>query len=121
MSCAARPLVVALLGLTTAIASACSPGTVVLPARAGPLRCSGAVEHFELDLISDAPGSATPVAAAEKTAENGVPGFDLPTNGWVLVRQEATSATVRSDDYQVDEVRGLSHSWLVVSGFRCAS
>ncbi len=76
--------------------------------------CADSGSSFQLDLVPSVPGEPTPVAAAEHEAlTNAVPGFALPSTGWVVVSRSATGANLQSGWFQVQIVRGRDDTWKV--------
>ncbi len=83
--------------------------------------CTDSGSAFQLNLVPSVPGEPTPVAAAEHEAlTNAVPGFALPSTGWVVVSRTATGATLQSGRFQVPTVRDPDGTWMVDSGSTCS-
>lgn len=80
---------------------------------------SGGCSGFELSLVSNSGGRASPVMAAEWTAThlNGVPA--LPHSGWALASRSGSSATVVSGNVTLHAVQGPDGTWQVDSGSVC--
>jgi hypothetical protein len=74
---------------------------------------------FELSLVSDRGGQATPVAAATWFAEHGHIA-DIPRSGWRLTHKKRNGATVVSGPTVLDAIRGSDGTWMVDGGYRCS-
>ena len=89
------------------------------------LHCPVSTNYFALSLISTAgAGASSPEAAAvaiSGTEMAGMPGFRLPSTGWVVVRQKSGTASVRSGSFQLHAVKGTDGSWKIDSGYHCLS
>lgn len=98
-----RPLPVALTATTSTAPS-------VLPTPCG--------SSFELSLVSDRNGQATPAAAARWfVAHGGI--AHLPESGWVVTEQSGGGATMQSGRSTLHVVQGPDGTWQVDSGHEC--
>ena len=90
--------------------------------RSNPTRAVARVvcvgENFELSLVSDHGGQATPVAAARWFAvHGGVHG--IPMRGWTLVGVNAGGASLAAGNVTLHATRGVDRTWQVDGGKRC--
>ena len=87
------------------------------------LHCPVSTNYFSLSLVSKASGGASsPEAAAvaiSGTEMAGMPGFQLPSTGWVVVRQQSGTASVRSGSFQLHAVESTDGTWKIDSGYHC--
>jgi hypothetical protein len=74
---------------------------------------------FELSLVSDRGGQASPVAAAAWFAKHGrVAG--IPSGGWRLAAKNRDGATVASGREELHVIQGPDGTWQVDGGYRCS-
>lgn len=95
------------------IAAGCAVGAP----QGGAERCTRG-PGFELSLVSDTGGQASPVAAATWFASHG--GVDgMPSEGWQITGRSYGEATLAAARSRVHAVRGPDGTWQVDSGGTC--
>jgi hypothetical protein len=96
-----------------------SSGTAGGPKSSQPRSCQNA--GFELSLVKDSDGAASPVQAAEAfNALGGVDGFTAPAGAhWHVAGPGAGGVSVVAGNLTLHSVQFTDKSWAIDSGKRC--